>query len=71
MLHVNDMYKTIKGYKHIQPGKSLKIIFLKRLGSLSLYKQASSNKLHESNMSLNEIKLKITTINRLIVFDIN
>lgn len=47
MLHVNDMYKTIKGYKHIQPGKSLKIIFLKRLGSLSLYKQASSNKLHE------------------------
>lgn len=63
------MYKTIKGYKHIQPGKSLKIIFLKRLGSLSLYKQASSNKLDESNM--NEIKLKITTINRLIVFDIN
>lgn len=69
MLHVNDMYKTIEGYKHIQPGKSLKIIFLKRLGSLSLYKQASSNKLHESNV--NEIKLKITTINRLIVFDIN
>lgn len=63
------MYKTIKGYKHIQPGKSLKIIFFKRLGSLSLYKQASSNKLDESNM--NEIKLKITTINRLIVFDIN
>lgn len=69
MLHVNDMSKTIKGYKHIQPGKSLKIIFFKRLGSLSLYKQASSNKLDESNM--NEIKLKITTINRLIVFDIN
>lgn len=63
------MNKTIKGYKHIQPGKSLKIIFFKRLGSLSLYKQASSNKLDESNM--NEIKLKITTINRLIVFDIN